>query len=161
MKQNNRYQEAFELLKKGVLYQKRGKIKEAIKKFKASIEILPTAEAHTYLGWAFSLQGRYDRAIQECYRAIHLDEDYGNPYNDLGSYLIVYKKYDESLQWFEKAIKAPRYEERHFPYFNLGRVYEFKGDWYKAIDHYREAFRIQPSFQDAIDAYFKLIGMVN
>jgi tetratricopeptide (TPR) repeat protein len=37
---------------------------EAIELYKRSIETYPTAEAHTFLGWVYSFQNRYDEAIQ-------------------------------------------------------------------------------------------------
>src|SRR5688500_19484746 len=45
----------------------------------------PTAEAHTFLGWVYSFQKRYDEAIAECLEAIRVDETLGNPYNDIRS----------------------------------------------------------------------------
>ena len=43
---------------------------EAIELYKRSIETYPTAEAHTFLGWVYSFQNRYDEAIEECLEAI-------------------------------------------------------------------------------------------
>jgi tetratricopeptide (TPR) repeat protein len=60
----------------------------AIELYKRSIETYPTAEAHTYLGWVYSFQNRYDEAIEECLEAIRVDETLGNPYNDIGSYIL-------------------------------------------------------------------------
>ena len=37
----------------------------AIELYKRSIETYPTAEAHTFLGWVYSFQQRYDEAIDE------------------------------------------------------------------------------------------------
>ncbi len=62
---------------------------EAIELYKRSIETYPTAEAHTFLGWVYSFQNRYDEAIEECLEAIRVDETLGNPYNDIGSYLLA------------------------------------------------------------------------
>jgi tetratricopeptide (TPR) repeat protein len=61
----------------------------AIELYKRSIETYPTAEAHTFLGWVYSFQNRYDEAIAECLEAIRVDETLGNPYNDIGSYLLA------------------------------------------------------------------------
>ena len=60
----------------------------AIELYKRSIATFPTAEAHTFLGWVYSFQERYDDAIAECLEAIQVDETLGNPYNDIGSYLL-------------------------------------------------------------------------
>jgi tetratricopeptide (TPR) repeat protein len=103
-----------------------GNIKEAIKTYQKSIDYYPTPKAHTFLGWAFSLNGRFEEAIDECKTAIDLNPDYGNPYNDIGSYLINLERYDEAIYWLEKAIEAPEYEPRHFPYTILAEFMKKK-----------------------------------
>lgn len=138
-----------------------GNIKDAIKAYKKSIDYYPTPKAHTYLGWAFSLNGRFDEAINQCKIAIDLNPDYGNPYNDIGSYLINLDQFDEAIYWLEKAIKAPDYEPRHFPYYNLGRIYEKKGDWYSALHNYSEALKLNPDYELAKNAFVRLTAMMN
>ena len=39
---------------------------------------------------------------------------------------------------------APRYEPRHFPFLNLGRVYLAKGDLSQALREFREALKVHP-----------------
>ena len=95
----------------------------AVDLYKRSIEAHPTAEAHTFLGWTYSHLDRLEDAIEECRRAIAVDPAYGNPYNDIGSYLMKLGRPQEAIEWLEKAKEAPRYEPRHFPYLNLGRIY--------------------------------------
>ncbi len=138
-----------------------GNIKEAIEAYKKSIDYYPTPKAHTYLGWAFSLNGRFEEAIEECKIAIELDPDFGNPYNDIGSYLISLNKYDEAIYWLEKAINAPDYEARHFPFYNLGRVYEKKGDWFTALSYYSESLNINPQYELAKNAFLRLTALMN
>ena len=53
--------------------------------------------------------------------------EFGNPYNDIGAYLIEKGQLDEAIGWLEKAKTAERYEPRHFPFMNLGRIYAAKG----------------------------------
>lgn len=138
-----------------------GNIKEAIEAYKKSIDYYPTPKAHTYLGWAFSLNGRFEEAIEECKIAIQLDPNFGNPYNDIGSYLINLNKYDEAIYWLEKAIAAPDYDARHFPFYNLGRVYEKKGDWFTALNYYSESLSINPNYELARNAFIRLTAMLN
>jgi Tfp pilus assembly protein PilF len=114
---------ALRLLKNAYEQQMAGKLDEAVRLYRESIEAHPTAEAHTYLGWTYSFQGRYEEAIAQCRLAIGVDPDFGNPYNDIGSYLVHLGRIDEAIPWLEKAKRAPRYEPRHFPYLNLYRVY--------------------------------------
>src|SRR5262245_22062769 len=114
---------AAHLLKVAYEMQMGGDYHGAIELYKDSIAERPTAEAHTFLGWTYSFLGRYDDAIQECEKAIQVDPDFGNPYNDIGSYLVHLGRVEEAIPWLEKAKDAARYEPRHFPYINLGRIY--------------------------------------
>jgi Tfp pilus assembly protein PilF len=75
---------------------------------------------------------RLDDAIEECRRAILVDPDFGNPYNDIGSYLMKQGKLEEAIVWLEKAKLASRYEPRHYPYLNLGRIYLATGRFEEA-----------------------------
>ncbi len=102
----------------------------------------PTAEAHTFLGWAYPHAGYVERAIAECKRAIEVDPDFGNPYNDIGVYLIEKGALDDAVPWLERAKRAPPYEPCHFPYLNLGRVYLAKGDLSQALREFREALKV-------------------
>lgn len=139
----------------------KGKIDEAIKNYLLSIENYPTAKAHTFLGWAYSLRGRFEDAIKECETAIELDPDFGNPYNDIGSYLISLGRLDEAIGWLEKAIEAEDYEMKHYPYFNLGRIYEKKGYWDTAMKYYEDALSINPDFELAKNAILRLTALMN
>src|SRR5256886_13648900 len=65
-----------------------GDYDRAVELYQSSLELHPTAEAHTFLGWTYHFQGRVEEAIAECKRAIELDPEFGNPYNDIGAYLI-------------------------------------------------------------------------
>jgi tetratricopeptide (TPR) repeat protein len=125
-------------------YQIRGKLDRAIELYRHSIEVYPTAEAHTYLGWAMSFRGRLAEATQECVRAIGIDSEFGNPSNDIGVYLMQQDKLDESISWLEKAKQAKRYEPRQFPFMNLGRIYIRQGRWWQALREFEGAVRLAP-----------------
>lgn len=138
------HEKALELLQKAMAHQMAGRLDEAVRLYKESIALYPTADAHTYLGWTYSFQGRIDEAIAECKIAISIDPDFGNPYNDIGVYLMQQQRFDEAIPWLEKAKTAPRYEPRHFPHLNLGRIYTAKGMIRKALEEFREALRLNP-----------------
>ena len=40
-------------------------------------------------------------------KAIAIDSDFGNPYNDIGASLIQLGEHDAAIPWLEKAIVAP------------------------------------------------------
>ena len=120
-------QQAKLLWKKGYYMHTIGKYEKAIEFFSRSIDLYPTAEAYTFRGWSFSELGRIEEAIAECKMAIEVDPDYGNPYNDIGVYLIGLDRPEEAISWLQKAIEAKRYCCYQFPHFNLGRVLLMQG----------------------------------
>jgi Tfp pilus assembly protein PilF len=89
-------------------------------------------------------RGDTQRAIELCHKAIEIDPSFGNPYNDIGSYLIQQGDLDGAIGWLEKALKAKRYQPRQFPHINLGRVYLAKGFPMRALKHFRAALEIDP-----------------
>lgn len=150
-----------EYFDKAYRYQMEGKFKHAIRCYSRSIELCPTAEAHTFLGWTYSFMGRYDAAIEECKKAIEVDPEFGNPYNDIGAYLVEMGKFDEAIPWFKKAMAATRYEPKHYPHFNLGRVYEARGTWMDAMEEYKKALELFPAYTLAKDAMDRLQSRLN
>lgn len=153
--------QASDLLQQAYDLQMQGQMADAISLYLKSIEFYPTAEAHTFLGWAYSLQGRYEEAIQECHNAIAIDPDFGNPYNDLGAYLIEKGRLDEAIMWLEKAAISRRYDAYFFPYYNLGKIWEAKGDWNKAIEYYKDSLRENPDYEPAKSALKRLQIFLN
>ena len=133
----------------------------AIELYQRSIETYPTAEAHTFLGWVYSFLDRYDDAIAECLEAIRVDETFGNPYNDIGSYLLAKGDSYGSVRWFKRALLAPRYESYAFPHFNLGRVYEERRMFVDAARHYGLALEEKPDFSEAAIALRRMQSRVN
>lgn len=153
--------EAAELFRKAYELQMAGKLEEAVETYKQSIDLHPTAEAYTFLGWTYSFMGRHDEAIAECKNAIRTDPDFGNPYNDIGAYLIEKGRFDEAIPWLEKATRAARYENYCFPHLNLGRIWEKKGEWYKAMEEYQNALKANPQYALAAKALGRIKGMLN
>lgn len=133
----------------------------AMELYRRSIEVYPTAEAHTFLGWVYSFQERYDEAIDECLAAIRTDPSFGNPYNDIGSYLLAQGDRWTCVRWFRRALAAPRYEARAFPHFNLGRVYEGRHRPLDAARHYGHALEEQPNFTQAAKALRRVQTQLN
>jgi tetratricopeptide (TPR) repeat protein len=154
-------QRALALWNEGYRRHMGGDLEEAIRLYGESIRVYPTAEAYTFRGWAYSFFGRIDDAIEECRRAIDVDPDFGNPYNDIGSYLIAKGEADAAIEWLEKAKTAPRYEPRHFPFMNLGRLYASKGMVRQAIAEFEGALRIEPDEPACTEMLRQLRLMLN
>jgi Tfp pilus assembly protein PilF len=134
--------QAAHLFREAYRHQMAGELDEAVRLYKRSIAAHPTAEAYTFLGWTYSSQGRVDDAIEHCKKAIAVDPEFGNPYNDIGAYLIQLGRLDEALGWLDQAKRAARYQARHFPYLNAGRVLLARGELGRALREFRTALRL-------------------
>lgn len=153
--------EAKELFQEAYEAQLAQNFETAIELYRRSIETYPTAEAHTFLGWVYSFQERFEEAISECLEAIRVDETFGNPYNDIGSYLLAQGDSYGCVRWFKRALLAPRYESYAFPHFNLARVYEKRHRYLDAVRHYSLALEQQPGFAEANTALRRLQALLN
>ena len=161
MDRDDRLEEAARLLQEAYRKQMNREFEEAVELYLKSIECYPTAEAHTFLGWTYSFMGRLDDAIAECHKAIETDPAFGNPYNDIGAYLLQKGNIDEAIPWFRRALEAPRYESYCFPHMNLGRAYEAKREWRTAIEEYKAALREKPDYAPARQGLARIRGMFN
>ena len=153
--------EALRLFQAAYEAQIRGDLDEAVGLYKESVEAFPTAEAHTFLGWTYSFMSLTDEAIVECHRATEVDPDFGNPYNDIGAYMIEQGNLYGAIPWLQRAMTAPRYESYFYPHFNLGRVYESLGRAYDALREYKAAIDLNPQYAVAVRAFRKLQAKLN
>ena len=157
----NTLEKALELWQEGTDRLMAGDLDEAVTLFTRSLEIRPTAEAYTFRGWAYSFAGRLDEAIEECRKAIATDPTFGNPYNDIGCYLMEQGRLDDAVSWFEQAKRAARYEPRHFPYLNLGRLHAARGEYAEAILEFQGALEKSPDDPIALKFLEELKYKVN
>lgn len=155
---NNEAREAFV---RGYRLQMDGQLEMAVDAYRKSLKHAETAEAHTFLGWALSHQGKIDKAIQECHLAIQIDPDFGNPYNDIGVYELKKGNQKEAMSWFEDALRAPRYDSYCFPHFNLGRVHLQRGHFNEAAYHFEETLKERSDFEQAEEALRKIKHKMN
>ena len=135
---------AQKLIEDGLKHFSKGELNEAIACFEKSIDSSISPEGYTYLGWMFSFAGKLDDSIELCKRAIELDPDFGNPYNDIGTYYMKKGELEKAVPWLEKAKTAKRYEPRQFPYLNLGRIYLSQGMFLKALGEFERALEYDP-----------------
>ena len=131
------------------ILQSAGELERAADAYERSILMAPSAEAHTFHGWTLSFMGRYDDAIEACKRAIEADRTFGNPYNDIGAYLIELGRLDDAVPWLEQAIAAPRYCCYFYAHTNLARVYLQKGMREKARRCLLNALEVSPDYEPA------------
>lgn len=147
---------AYELFQEAYQLQMQGDLETAIELYRRSIDAFPTAEAHTFLGWTYSFQGKLDEAIEECKKAIEIDPDFGNPYNDIGAYLIEKSQYEEAIPWLQNAATAKHYDNHHYAYYNLARAYIALEQFNRAKEEFKNALRVYPEYEMAREALIVL-----
>lgn len=153
-----RLEDARDLFHLGYIEQFAGDLIEAVECYRASSALFPTAEAHTFLAWAMQLLGRTDQAIEECRRAIAIDPDFGNPYNDIGAYLLDLGKPREALPWLQRAQTALRYATPHYAHANAGRALMMMGHPSEARQEFLRALEISPGYPPAVEGLQRLRG---
>lgn len=143
---------AYDLFQEAYALQMQGDLETAIDFYRRSIDAFPTAEAHTFLGWTYSFQGKLDEAIDECKKAIEIDPDFGNPYNDIGAYLIEKSQYEEAIPWLQRAAAAKHYDNHHYAHYNLARAYIALEQFNRAKEEFESALRVCPEYEMAREA---------
>jgi tetratricopeptide (TPR) repeat protein len=151
---------AEELFQRAYQLHMQGDLGLAVELYRKSLEVQPTAEGHTYLGWAYSHQGKLPEAMEECKRAIALDPEFGNPYNDIGAYLLQMNQPAEAIPWLEKATKSKRYQTYHYPWFNLGRAYVALEMYSAARQSFENALDIEPEYAPAVEGLERVKRMI-
>ena len=124
--------------------------------YRRSLEWVATAAAYTGLAWALSELGRHAEAIAMCEKAIRMDADQGQAYNDMGVFHLRLKKTDAAITWFEKAVRTPRYKNRFYSQFNLGLIWERRGQVEQARRCFERALKEEPGFTRAARALERL-----
>jgi tetratricopeptide (TPR) repeat protein len=157
---DERTQMALELFQRAYQLQMQGEWDLAVDLYRQSIALQPTAEAYTFLGWTYRFQGRLEDAIAECRKAIELDPSFGNPYNDIGAYLIELDRAPEAIPWLEQATTSRRYDSFHYPWYNLGRAYAAMECYRKAQECFAHSLDIEPRYKLAEEAIARLKRMI-
>lgn len=133
---------------------------KALRFFQKAQDLNPSAEALTLIGHVYSLTGDFTKAKEFCFEAIKKDPDYGNPYNDIGSYLLSEGKIRESFSWFQLAKKAKYYLNREFPYINSARAHLILKNYKEAMQEFARAMEFVPYHKDLQRTVSRLKGLV-
>lgn len=149
-----------------------GDLADAAAYYQMSLDIFPTAEAYVALAWTVAQRGSVAEAIAHCRAALEIAPDFGNAFNDIGVYLLRQsdteddrderrRLTDEAVEYFEQAIRAPRYDCRNYPYYHLGRIREQAGQFSEARDLYHRSLQLDDGFAPARTAYLRALSWLN
>ncbi len=88
----------------------------------------------------------YDSAIENCNRALDLDEIFVEAYFHIGLAYHKKKKYDAAIENFQKAVN---FNEKHINSWNsMGLAYEAKEDYDNSLIKFKKAVEVDSGFSD-------------
>ena len=100
------------------------------------------AEMYYCLGTRTQRQGRLEESIGYLRKALQLNPEYSDAYNNLGSTLYKQGNFEKAVEYFKKALELnPQY---YSAYNNLGTVLGQQGRPKEAIKHFKKALEINP-----------------
>jgi tetratricopeptide (TPR) repeat protein len=101
------------------------------------------------LGLAYYERGLNYEAVTHLKKALTLKPDYPEAENALGRYYAELGQIDQAQWCFERALANPFYTTPQIALYNLGLIYEKKGDLEAALKKYQEAVRLQRNYGPA------------
>lgn len=89
----------------------------------------------------------YQQAISNYNRAININPNFAEAYNNRGNANVMMKNYQQAAQDYQTAIKFSRVDARI--HSNLGAVYYIMKDYNSAVQEYTNAINLNPNLATA------------
>jgi len=102
------------------------------------------AEAHSLLGWTFSLTRQYDKAVAEGEKAVALNPNSADAHMYFGKILTFAGRYEESIPEYQTAIRLNPIPPNNY-LFSLGISYTLTRQYDEAITWCEKAVRREPN----------------
>jgi len=101
---------------------------------------------HHSLARAYEERGLSDLALEHYKKAVALKPDFAEAHNSLGVFYARQNQVFLAEDELKKAIANPFYQTPHLALFNLGLLYEGKGESEMALKYYQDAVRLSPRY---------------
>lgn len=134
----------------GIAYKERGNPQAAVPAFEQARAYKEFKEADFFIssGLAYGQSGKYDQAIADFTKAISIDPNNPEAYNNKGLYFSEKGIIDSSVIYLDKAIAMkPGFYQAHY---NKGNAIAKGGKFNEAIPHYMKALELKPGYTDAL-----------
>jgi len=136
---------AFENL--GMAFVREGNLRAGLAKLLEAVQLDPeNPYLHHEVAIVYRDLGEYQRALPYFRRTLVLKPRFPEAQNNLGTLYLLLKDWDRAVECFQKAVNDVLYKTPHVAYNNLGWAYYNKGEYQKAIDRYRHATKLLPSY---------------
>ncbi|MBI5073752.1 MAG: tetratricopeptide repeat protein [Nitrospirae bacterium] len=132
----------------GVGYYGEGKIQQAFVEFQHAYELNPRNKEAIYaIGIIYLLDfDENEMAIDFFQRAVKIDPDYSDAYNNLGFAYAKVGKFDAAIPFYKKAVSNLFYATPEKAFVNMGKAYYRLGRYDEAATAYKEAIKRSPNF---------------
>lgn len=123
---------------------RQGNFDKALAYYKEAISLDPNnLAAYNQLGLCYLVKKAYPDAELAFRASLKLDPSYFPSLNNLGTSLYYQKKYDQAIFYYEQALGASEGKDADVE-LNLANALRDNGDYIAAIEHYRQAIRLDP-----------------
>ena len=107
-------------------------------------------EFHFLMGLVQMQLDESPKAAAAFQKAVELDPDYGQAWNNLGRTRIEQEKYSEAENALQRALAVPTYLTPEYPAYNLARMYEKQGREALALEFAQLALEHNHGFAPAV-----------
>jgi len=136
---------AFENL--GMAFVREGNLRTGLAKLLEAVKLDPeNPYLHHEVAVVYRNLGEYKLALPHFNKALALKPRFPEARNNLGTLYLLLKDWDRAIECFQKTVSDVLYKTPHIGYNNLGLAYYNKGAYQKAIDRYRHAIKLFPSY---------------
>lgn len=140
----------YNLNDKGINAQDNDDVETAMKYYKQAIILDPSYRWSWYnLGNIYRNKDDNTKAV-ECYRkAVEIYPEYGDAWNNMGNALFDLGNLNDAFDAYEEAANIESYTNRNYPLYNMGLIFEKKGDKIKAVEYFKEAIKYKEDYAKA------------
>jgi type IV pilus assembly protein PilF len=136
---------AFENL--GMAFVREGNLRAGLAKLLEALKLDPeNPYLHHEVALVYKDVGEYELSLPHFKKALALKPRFPEAQNNLGTLYLLLRDWDRAIECFQKAVDDVLYKTPHVGYNNLGLAYYNKGELQKALDKYRHAIRLFPSY---------------
>jgi len=135
----------------GVGYLSENKVQQAFLEFQKAYELNPgDKEVLNAIGIVYLLYfDETEKAVDFFQRAIKVDPNYADAYNNLGVAQEKMGKFEAAIPYYRKAISNLLYATPENAFVNLGRANYRLGNYDVAVTAYKEAIKRAPNLDHA------------
>jgi tetratricopeptide (TPR) repeat protein len=127
----------------GVVYEKQGRIAEAMNEYQQALEINPRrANNYNNIGDLLDKAGEPTKALAEYQTALKLNPYAIEAHLNLGGVLVELKRFDEAAEQFRLAAKLKPDDAR--PHYEMAKALLKQGRDAEAVDEFQQARRLDP-----------------